>query len=162
MALNDFLPGCWCSLFQMTDTGSHCYSIYFPHRMHTKPFHCPAYIRKIRKFAANIVVRYAKEAAVFMPSCNDMKIGAASVYFSFILAGCRHLKRVYSGCPRHHTSAFLHLAFITVTHAAHPLHQILAGNSRQDDFCVNCFLIHLRTKRERVRHQVVDQTRVPV
>lgn len=162
MALNGFLPGCCSSLFQMADTGSHCYSIYFPHRMHTKPSNCPAYIRKIRKLTADIVVRYAKEAAVFMPSCNDMEIGAASVYFSFILAGCRHPERVYAGCPRHNASVFLHPAFITITHAAPPLHQVLAGNSRQDDFRVNGLLIHLRAKRERIRHQVVDQTRVPV
>lgn len=156
-----FLPGC-SSLFQMADTGSHCYSVYFPYRMHAKLSKCPAYIRKVRKLATNIVVRYAQEATVFMPSRNDMEIGAAPVYFSLILTGRCPPERVYAGCPRHNTSIFLHSAFIIVTHATPPLHQVLAGNSRQDDLCVNGLLIHLRAKRERVRHQVVDQARVPV
>ena len=43
-----------------------------------------------------------------------------------------------------------------------PLCQVLAGDSRQDDFCVNGLFIHLRAERERVGHQVVDQARVPV
>ena len=78
----------------MANTGSYCYGIYFPYRMHRKPSDRPAYIRKIRKLAADIVVWYAQEAAVFMPSRNDMEIGAPSIYFSFILAGCCHPERV--------------------------------------------------------------------
>lgn len=84
MALNGYLPECCCSFFQMADTGGDCYGIHFPYRMHAKPSGRPAYIRKVRRLAADIVVRYAQEAAVFMPSCNDMEIGAAPVYFSFI------------------------------------------------------------------------------
>lgn len=83
----------------MADTGSYCYGIYFPYRMHTKPSKSPAYIRKIRKLTADIVVWYAQKAAVFMPSCNDMEIGATSIDFRFILAGCCHPERVYAGCP---------------------------------------------------------------
>lgn len=97
-----------------------------------------------------------------MLACDDMEIGAAPVYFSLILAGRCHPERVYAGHPRYGTPVFFQCTFIMVTHVSPPLHQILAGNSRQDDLCVNSFLIHLRAKRKRIGHQVVDQARVPV
>ena len=97
--LSRFLPGYCASLFKMANTGSYFYGINFPYRMHRKPSDRPAYIRKIRKLAADIVVWYAQEAAVFMPSRNDTEIGAPSIYFSFILAGCCHPERVDAGCP---------------------------------------------------------------
>ena len=50
--------------------------------MHRKPSDRPAYIRKIRKLAADIVVWYAQEAAVFMPSRNDMEIGVPRPFIS--------------------------------------------------------------------------------
>lgn len=46
--------------------------------------------------------------------------------------------------------------------ACPPLYEVLAADSCQDHFRVNGLLFHLCAKDEGIRHQVIDEARIPL